>query len=45
MGGDKPSNKLKDFESDEVMAYKQALQDLVKGVAVAHSLGKTSKDF
>ena len=45
MGGDKEAAKCKEVESDEVVAYKDALKDLVTAVSVVHSLGKSLEDF
>lgn len=44
-GGDKPLEKLKPLDSDEVIGYQNALADLVKTVSVAHFVGKTPTDF
>ena len=45
-GGDKPKNELlKDLDGQEMLAYKSALQDLVKAVSVAVALKKDATDF
>ena len=44
-GGDKPSSLCKAMDSDEIETYKQAMQDLVKAVAIAHAQGKTLDDY
>ena len=45
VGGDKPKDELKPVDDPCVLGYKQALQDLVKAVGVAHFLGKTPESF
>lgn len=45
VGGDKPRDELKDLEALEVVAYKEALADLVKAIAIADRLGKCPADF
>ncbi|CAK9057304.1 unnamed protein product, partial [Durusdinium trenchii] len=45
VGGDKPAKEMKDVQGLEVQAYKDALQDIVKAIAVADLLGKSLKDF
>lgn len=45
VGGDKPKEDCKDVKSDEVENYRQALQELVKAVSIAHALGKTLSDY
>ena len=45
LGGDKPSSLCKAMDSDEIETYKQAMQDLVKAVAIAHAQGKTLDDY
>ena len=44
-GGDKPSSRCKAMDSEEIDTYKQAMQDLVKAVAIAHAQGKTLDDY
>ena len=45
VGGDKPAEECKKTDSEEVEHYRQALEDLVKAVSIAHALGTTLKDF
>lgn len=45
MGGDKPAEKLKALDADDVEGYRQALQELLESVSAAESAGKTPKDF
>eukprot|EP00438_Fugacium_kawagutii_P012769 Skav214218 [mRNA] locus=scaffold489:544926:549630:+ [translate_table: standard] len=46
VGGDKPVDELKmALDSDQATAYIQALQDLVKAISIADSMGKSMKDF
>ena len=44
-GGDKCGDKCQDLESKDILDYKNALDDLIKAVSVAHSMGKTLRDF
>ena len=44
-GGDNPAAERKSFESEEMENYKQALQDLVRAVSIAHAQGKTLGDY
>ena len=44
-GGDIPADECKSFESEEMENYKQALQDLVRAVSIAHAQGKTLGDY
>lgn len=44
-GGDNPADECKSFESEEMENYKQALQDLVRAVSIAHAQGKTLGDY
>ena len=44
-GGDKEFKLLKDLASAGIMAYKAALDDLVKAISIAHALGKTLDDY
>ncbi|CAK9065650.1 unnamed protein product [Durusdinium trenchii] len=45
VGGDKPSGYLKDIDCEEVQAYKAALAEMVRAVAIAVALGKGPTDF
>ena len=45
LGGDLPKDKLKPVSDPEVVAYQQALSDLIKAIALLNFLGKTLKDY
>ena len=45
VGGDKPATQCKDLESEEVVALKTALIELVIGVSIAHAVGKSLSDY
>lgn len=45
VGGDKRADQLKSMEAEDVIAYKEALTELVKAVSVAQALGKRPEDF
>lgn len=44
--GDKAIPEMKkSLDSDEVQTYLQALQDMLKAIAIADSLGQSLKDY
>ena len=45
IGGDKPKAECKEHEDGEMVAYREALKDLVKAVSVAHLTGKNPDSF
>ena len=45
VGGDKPKAECKNHEDPEMLAYREALKDLVKAVSVAHLAGKNPDSF
>lgn len=46
VGGDKPVGELKmSLTSDQATAFLEALQDLLKAISVADSMGKSMKDY
>lgn len=45
LGGDKPFDKITSVESKEAIAYKDAMNDLVKSISIVDTLGKKLSDF
>ena len=45
LGGDKPADTIKPTDSKEAIAYKEALNELVKSISIVFSIGKKLEDF
>ena len=45
LGGDKPADKIKATDSKEAIAYKDAVNELVKSISIMFFMGKKLEDF